>query len=59
MKSGKLGSVMKLNFWQILGLVLVVVALVYIIYDRMKPAPAPSPASTQTSMLPRQACASV
>ena len=41
---------MKLNFWQILGIILVVAALAIIIYQRTRPAaPASGPTTPATT----------
>ena len=41
---------MKLNFWQILGLIIFAIALIFIIKREM--APAEKPAPTQSTTLP-------
>jgi hypothetical protein len=38
---------MKLNFWQILGVILLVIGVAIWIYERRKPAPGPNVPTTQ------------
>ena len=40
---------MKLNFWQWIGLIVVVIALIFIIRDKMAAKPAPAPAVPATA----------